>query len=263
MRNIPTKSKGSAASRLCSCSASTQAPPCATPRADGHGCALGGRRSKIGYLFDLSSLCLSLQRPACALVWYLAETFSAMNTHPWPATWAASCPNDNDLRRLERTWPEELKIRSQLASEASPEKCERATASGSAWWCPRWPRKHEAGTASSHQPQTASSPWRSQREVVLYVEGANSDFGGDYFKTTACGLCCVVEAPLKRGRKKINLCRCKKKVDWGEIKCGFERWDARGERAAPVWDGRKKSFAPSGIRCHGIWTSRWQRYHPD
>ena len=86
MRNIPTKSKGSAASRLCSCSASTQAPPCATPRADGHGCALGGRRSKVGYLFDLSSLCLSLQRPACALVWYLAETFSAMNTHPWPAT---------------------------------------------------------------------------------------------------------------------------------------------------------------------------------
>jgi len=51
---------------------------------------------------------------------------------------------------------------------------------------------------------------------VLYVEGANSDFGGDYFKTTACGLCCVVEAPLKRGRKKSTFAVAKKK--WIEEK---------------------------------------------
>ena len=54
----------------------------ATPRADWHGRALGGcRLNRVS--FDLSSLRLSLQRPVCALIWYLAETSSAVSrVHP-------------------------------------------------------------------------------------------------------------------------------------------------------------------------------------
>jgi len=56
----------------------------ATPRAHGNGCALGGRHSNRVSFWPLVfvSLCLSLQRPACALFWYLAKTSSAVSTHP-------------------------------------------------------------------------------------------------------------------------------------------------------------------------------------